>query len=179
MNPSAQVSTLRPNSAHLARPRQVRGRRAVRAGTVSGSTATVAVPSALGLWPAPLDLWPWRRAVGGEEGGEQVSGDTIEVAYNDERMIVRYLMVNAPELTEPFGLAAQQRNAQLVGQQIVFIEPDTVDRDETGALLRYVFLPGEQFVNEILLCSAIDECGYLDIVRDYGYLGHEISICLY
>jgi endonuclease YncB( thermonuclease family) len=80
-----------------------------------------------------------------------ISGDTIEVAYNDERMIVRYLMVDAPELTEPFGLAAQQRNAQLVGQQIVFIEPDTVDRDETGALLRYVFLPGEQFVNEILL----------------------------
>jgi hypothetical protein len=26
-----------------------------------------------------------------------------------------------------------------------------VDKDETGALLRYVFLPGEQFVNQILL----------------------------
>ena len=80
-----------------------------------------------------------------------ISGDTIEVAHNDERWIVRYLMVDAPELNEPLGLAAQQRNAQLVGEQIVFIEPDGVDRDETGALLRYVFLAGDQFVNEILL----------------------------
>ena len=80
-----------------------------------------------------------------------ISGDTIEVAYNDERLIVRYLMVDAPELNAPLGLAAQQRNAQLVGEQFVFIEPDAVDRDETGALLRYVFLPGERFVNEILL----------------------------
>jgi endonuclease YncB( thermonuclease family) len=80
-----------------------------------------------------------------------ISGDTIEVAYNEERLIVRYLMVDAPELNEPLGLAAQQRNTQLVGEQIVFIEPDAVDKDETGALLRYVFLPGERFVNEILL----------------------------
>jgi micrococcal nuclease len=79
------------------------------------------------------------------------SGDTIEVALGEERFIVRYLMVDAPELNEPMGLAAQQRNVQLVGNQIVFIEPDAVDRDETGALLRYVFLPGEQFVNEELL----------------------------
>jgi endonuclease YncB( thermonuclease family) len=82
---------------------------------------------------------------------EVLSGDTIEVAYNDERFLVRYLMVDAPELNEPLGLAAQQHNAQLVGEQVVFIEPDGVDMDETGARLRYVFLPGELFVNEILL----------------------------
>jgi hypothetical protein len=80
-----------------------------------------------------------------------ISGDTIEVAYGDERWIVRYLMVDAPELNEPLGLAAQQRNAQLVGEQVVLIEPDGVDKDETGALLRYVFLPGERFVNEVML----------------------------
>lgn len=80
-----------------------------------------------------------------------ISGDTIEVALGEDRLIVRYLMVDAPELNEPMGLAAQQRNAQLVGEQIVFIEPDTIDRDETGALLRYVFLPDERFVNELLL----------------------------
>lgn len=80
-----------------------------------------------------------------------LSGDTIEVAYGDERWIVRYLMVDAPELNEPLGLAAQQRNAQLVGEQLVLIEPDGVDKDESGALLRYVFLPGERFVNEVML----------------------------
>lgn len=80
-----------------------------------------------------------------------ISGDTIEVAYQDEILRVRYLMVDAPELNEPLGLAAQQRNVQLVGSQIVFIEPDGTDMDADGALLRYVFLPGEIFVNEILL----------------------------
>lgn len=80
-----------------------------------------------------------------------LTGDTIEVAHNDERFLVRYLMVDAPELNEPLGLAAQQRNAQLVGEQIVFIEPDAVDVDENGVRLRYVFLPGDPFVNEILL----------------------------
>jgi endonuclease YncB( thermonuclease family) len=80
-----------------------------------------------------------------------ISGDTIEVAHNEDRFIVRYLMVDTPELNEPLGLAAQQRNSQLVGQQIVFIEPDGTDMDETGARLRYVFLPDETFVNEVLL----------------------------
>ena len=80
-----------------------------------------------------------------------MSGDTIEVALGNQRFIVRYLMVDAPELDEPLGLAAQQRNLELVGGQAVYIEPDAIDRDETGALLRYVFLPGERFVNAELL----------------------------
>lgn len=81
-----------------------------------------------------------------------ISGDTIEVAYQDELWLVRYLMVDAPELNAPLGLAAQQRNVQLVGSQIVFIEPDEgADRDIDGALLRYVFLPNETFVNEVML----------------------------
>ncbi len=80
-----------------------------------------------------------------------ISGDTIEVALGEESLIVRYLMVDAPDMDEPSGLATQQRNVQLVEGQAVFIEPDAVDKDETGALLRYVFLMDGQFVNEILL----------------------------
>jgi endonuclease YncB( thermonuclease family) len=100
-----------------------------------------------------------------------LSGDTIEVAYHDQRLIVRYLMVDAPELNEPLGLAAQQRNAQLVGNQIVFIEPDAVDKDETGALLRYVFLPGERFVNEILLQE-----GYATFANHPGNTRREFAL---
>jgi endonuclease YncB( thermonuclease family) len=100
-----------------------------------------------------------------------ISGDTIEVAYNDELLTVRYLMVDAPELNEPFGLAAQQRNAQLVGEQIVFIEPDGVNRDETGALLRYVFLPGETFVNELLLAE-----GYATFANHPGNERREFAL---
>lgn len=100
-----------------------------------------------------------------------ISGDTIEVAYNEERFLVRYLMVDAPELNEPFGLIAQQRNAQLVGEQIVFIEPDAVDMDETGARLRYVFLPGERFVNEILLRE-----GYATFANHPGNTRREFTL---
>lgn len=100
-----------------------------------------------------------------------ISGDTIEVAYNEERFTVRYLMVDAPELNQPLGLAAQQRNAQLVGEQLVLIEPDVVDKDEAGALLRYVFLPGEIFVNEILLRE-----GYATFANHPGNTRREFAL---
>ena len=35
------------------------------------------------------------------------------------------------------------------------------------------------FVYEVSLRSTVDECRYLDVVRDDGYTGQEISICLY
>lgn len=100
-----------------------------------------------------------------------ISGDTIEVAYNEQTFTVRYLMVQAPALNEPFGLAAQQRNEQLVDKQIVYIEPDAVDKDETGALLRYVFLPGERFVNEILLQE-----GYVTFANHPGNNRREFTL---
>jgi endonuclease YncB( thermonuclease family) len=80
-----------------------------------------------------------------------LSGDTIEVAQGEESYLVRYLMVEAPAADAPFGLAARQRNAALVQSQAVFIEPDGPNTDASGVRLRYVFLPGERFVNEVLL----------------------------
>ena len=80
-----------------------------------------------------------------------ISGDTIEVAMGEQTLRVRYLLIDAPEQDEPYGLLARQRNAALVQSQAVFIEPDGPDADASGALLRYVFLPGERFVNELLV----------------------------
>ena len=82
-----------------------------------------------------------------------LSGDLIEVSLGEQRVRVRYLMVDAPDLDEPLGEAARQRNAQLVDEQVVYLEPDAVDKDATGALLRYIFLPGERFVNAELLAA--------------------------
>jgi endonuclease YncB( thermonuclease family) len=84
-----------------------------------------------------------------------ISGDTIEVAKGEQTVRVRYLMIDTPEQDQPFGLAARQRNAALVQAQAVFIEPDGPDTDASGALLRYVFLPGERFVNELLLSEGL------------------------
>ena len=82
-----------------------------------------------------------------------LAGDLIEVAFGEERFQVRYLMVDAPDPTTPEGARAFLRNTELVAQQVVFIEPDGPDTDEDGALLRYVFLPGERFVNQIMLAE--------------------------
>ena len=101
-----------------------------------------------------------------------LSGNLIEVAMGEERVRVRYLMVDTPDLDEPFGEAARQRNAQLVGQQAVYLEPDVgVDKDETGALLRYIFLPGDRFVNEILLSE-----GYARFQPEPGATRYEYQL---
>lgn len=80
-----------------------------------------------------------------------LSGNLIEVAQGDERYLVRYLMVDTPAIDEPGGGLALQRNSELVAEQLVYLEPDGPDVDGNGHKLRYVFLPDEQFVNEILL----------------------------
>ncbi len=82
-----------------------------------------------------------------------LSGDLIEVAQGDERYLVRYLMVDAPQIDEPGGGAALQRNSELVADQLIYLEPDGPDTDAEGVRLRYVFLPDERFVNEIMLAE--------------------------
>jgi endonuclease YncB( thermonuclease family) len=82
-------------------------------------------------------------------------GNLIEVAVGDLRFPVRYIGVDAPEPIEPLGLEALERNRALVGQQVVLLEPDAVDRDAAGVALRYLFLPDERFIN-------------LELIRD-GY----------
>lgn len=80
-----------------------------------------------------------------------LAGDLIEVAQGDARYLVRYLMVDTPAIDQPGGGVALQRNSELVGEQLVYLEADGPDVDADGHKLRYVFLPGERFVNEILL----------------------------
>lgn len=92
-----------------------------------------------------------------------LAGDLIEVAFGEERFLVRYLMVDAPDPTTPEGARAFLRNTELVAQQVVFLEPDGPDTDEDGAKLRYVFLPGDRFVNETLLAE-----GYARFVAQPG-----------
>jgi endonuclease YncB( thermonuclease family) len=76
-----------------------------------------------------------------------ISGDTIAVAFGEQKAPVRYIMVDAPEPGTPEGDAALARNRALVAEQVVYLEPDAVDRDASGVLLRYVFLLNDQFVN--------------------------------
>jgi endonuclease YncB( thermonuclease family) len=78
-----------------------------------------------------------------------IDGDTIEVALGNNAVQVRYIGVNAPDVTalsERFGLEAKAENKSLIGDQMITLIKDTSDIDAEGHLMRYV-LVGNLFVN--------------------------------
>lgn len=79
-----------------------------------------------------------------------IDGDTIEVAMNGKREIVRYILIDAPEMGTKAGERAKEANRRLVEGQRVRLEQDKADRDRYGRLLRYVYV-GRTFVNRALL----------------------------
>jgi endonuclease YncB( thermonuclease family) len=85
-----------------------------------------------------------------------VSGDTIDVMIEGVNYRVHYIMAEAPPAndpeqgTAPFGLEALEFNRRLVEGQQVQLEKDQQDTDDSGRLLRYVYVDN-QMVNEALL----------------------------
>ena len=85
-----------------------------------------------------------------------ISGDTIEVEVEGERLIVGYIGVDAPKIdhsimgTEPFGREAFERNKQVVEGRTVSLEKDLSETDYEGRALRYVFL-GDLLVNALIV----------------------------
>ncbi|MCB0162866.1 MAG: thermonuclease family protein [Anaerolineae bacterium] len=84
------------------------------------------------------------------------SGDTITVLLDGQEVAVKYLGIDAPAVndpnlgTEPLGEEALAANRILVEGKQVRLEIDVTNTDESGRLLRYVFVD-DQMVNEILL----------------------------
>ena len=76
-----------------------------------------------------------------------IDGDTIEIEENGVPFRVRYVGVDAPEMTgEPMAAEALAANQQLLaGKKIVMVR-DQSEADRYGRLLRFVFA-GETFVN--------------------------------
>ena len=88
-----------------------------------------------------------------------IDGDTIEVGRADgSTALVRYLGIEAPETdpdrggAEPWGPEATAKNADLLAGGAVHVEADISDRDESGRLLRYVWVEGSD--GSYLLVSA-------------------------
>lgn len=85
-----------------------------------------------------------------------ISGDTIEVEIEGERLIVGYIGVDAPKFghsilgTEPFGKEAFERNKEVVEGMTVSLEVDLFEADNQGRALRYVFLD-DLMVNALIL----------------------------
>jgi endonuclease YncB( thermonuclease family) len=86
-----------------------------------------------------------------------VSGDTIEVKIQGIGFTIGYLGVDAPDAargrsrSECYSAPARQFNSRLVQGQTVWVERDQSDFDESGRLLRYVYLRDGRMVNEELL----------------------------
>lgn len=81
-----------------------------------------------------------------------IDGDTIEVVIAGETERVRYYSIDAPELGEPGGCAALVANAGLVADGVV-LRPggDGRDRDSYGRLLRRVYQPDGDWIEEMLV----------------------------
>jgi len=82
-----------------------------------------------------------------------VDGDTISVLISGfyERR-VRYIGIDAPEMRRDcFAPEATAANRQLVLGKDVALERDVSDTDRFGRLLRYVYLPTGEMVNELLV----------------------------
>lgn len=78
-----------------------------------------------------------------------IDGDTIKIQLGDNKISVRYIGINAPELDSEEREIAEEAlkfNQQLVENQTVTLYRDTSETDRFGRLLRYVFV-GDLFIN--------------------------------
>lgn len=82
-----------------------------------------------------------------------IDGDTIQI---EDGQKVRYIGIDTPETVHPsepvqcFGKQASEKNKELVGGKIVYLEKDVSETDKYGRLLRYVWV-GDIFVNDYLV----------------------------
>lgn len=76
-----------------------------------------------------------------------IDGDTIEIETGQR---VRYLGINAPEMSETWGEEAKRKNSTLINNKPVRIELDRVKVDKYNRVLAYVWT-GDTMINERLL----------------------------
>lgn len=99
-------------------------------------------------WPIPDDARPGQVLF-------VYDGDTIDVRLDGERVRLRYIGVDAPELFDSdeahLGREAWAANKGLVLGRQVYIQLDEAERDVYGRLLAYVFTEPAIFVNAWLV----------------------------
>ena len=81
---------------------------------------------------------------------EVVDGDTIKVLVAGEKLTLRYIGIDTPEMSAADGAAARAQNIALVSGRTVRLEQDVSATDPYGRLLRYVWV-GDLLVNAELV----------------------------
>ena len=102
-----------------------------------------ATPTPAALCPAGLEVARVARVV---------DGDTVVVLLGGRSYRLRYIGIDTPELPgDCYAQEAKRRNSELVLGRTVCLEKDVSETDRYGRLLRYVWLPGGEMVNAILV----------------------------
>lgn len=88
-----------------------------------------------------------------------VDGDTVDVSVSGERIRVRLIGINTPEVVDPrrpvecFGQEASRRAKEILSEKTVILVPDSSQgtRDKYGRSLYYVFLPDGTLFNDQMI----------------------------
>lgn len=78
-------------------------------------------------------------------------GDTITVRMAGKDYNLRYILINTPEVGQPYAAEATAANRTLVMGKTVYLVKDVSETDRYGRLLRYVYLDDGTFVNAELV----------------------------
>jgi len=84
---------------------------------------------------------------------EVIDGDTIVVNGSNR---VRFIDIDAPEIDECYYSESKEALNNLVGGKYVRLEKDASGVDGFGRLLRYVFLPQEDTMDDIFVDGLYD-----------------------
>ena len=82
---------------------------------------------------------------------DALDGDTIQVDIAGSTYVVCYAGIDAPELMTAVGGKAVQANRRFVQGQTVYLERDALEVDQSGCLLRHVFLEDGTLVSARLV----------------------------
>ena len=105
----------------------------------TSSSMSVATKSAVVKTPEPKE--------GTYRVTKVIDGDTIEIETGQR---VRYLGINAPEMSETWGEEAKRQNDRLTLHKNVRLELDRVKVDKYNRILAYIWV-GDVMINEKLL----------------------------
>ncbi len=95
---------------------------------------------------------------------EVIDGNTIKVVMDGDPMSrvydIRYVGLEAPPVTDPWGMVAYEKNHELTNLKIVRLLRDETDYNAEGYLLRYVYLD-KQMVNVMLVEQGLAKAAIL------------------
>lgn len=92
-----------------------------------------------------------------------IDGDTFVYRKNGKNIKVRLIGVNTPELHHPFkgeeyfGKEAKEFTKNKIYNKKVYLEKDEEDLDKYGRELRYVWISGDEMLNDELLKEGFAE----------------------